>query len=184
MFYTRAGLTQPSFTMELIPTKLLIVKMILYSIMILIPRCLTQSQLRILLPCLSVTCLYWYWLLIGKFTNIIVVCKIYPIVSNVYIKQIWLLLIHIDRMAKSYKNNFIVGAQAMYRNEYCERCFASWDFAIIREKALKNKYEANSSQLKVFISFRIILYSRDFEFHSDDWRLAFFYYRSLLKQRT
>ena len=108
------------------------------------------------------------------------VCKIYPIqgkkidVSNVYIKQIWLLLIHIDRMAKSYKNNFIVGAQAMYRNAYCERCFASWDFAITREKALKNKYEANSSQLKVFISFRIILYFRDFNFTPTTGDLRFF----------
>ena len=54
-----------------------------------------------------------------------------------------------DRMAQSYKNNFIMGAQSMYRNEFCEKSFSSWDFAITGEKSLKNKYEANSSQLKV-----------------------------------
>ena len=37
----------------------------------------------------------------------------------------------------------------MYRNEFCEKSFSSWDFAITGEKSLKNKYEANSSQLKV-----------------------------------
>ena len=52
-------------------------------------------------------------------------------------------------MAQSYKNNFITGAQSMYRNEFCEKSFSSWDFAITGEKSLKNKYEANSSQLKV-----------------------------------
>ena len=52
-------------------------------------------------------------------------------------------------MAQSYKNNFIMGAQSMYRNEFCEKSFSSWDFAITGEKSLKNKYEANSSQLKV-----------------------------------
>ena len=52
-------------------------------------------------------------------------------------------------MAQSYRNNFIMGAQSMYRNEFCEKSFSSWDFAITGEKSLKNKYEANSSQLKV-----------------------------------
>ena len=59
-------------------------------------------------------------------------------------------------MAQSYKNNFIVGAQAMYRNAYCEGTFSSWDFAVtgemsgkVNNKTLATKYEANSSQLKV-----------------------------------
>ena len=61
----------------------------------------------------------------------------------------WLFITWFHRMAQSYKNNFITGAQSMYRNEFCEKSFSSWDFAITGEKSLKNKYEANSSQLKV-----------------------------------
>ena len=53
-------------------------------------------------------------------------------------------------MAQSYKNNFIVGAQDIYRKAYCERSFASWDFSVTGLKSLKNRFEANSSQLKVY----------------------------------
>ena len=67
-------------------------------------------------------------------------------------------------MAQSYKNNFIMGAQSMYRNEFCEKSFSSWDFAITGEKSLKNKYEANSSQLKVRSI--IITYAGGFSFDS------------------
>ena len=55
-------------------------------------------------------------------------------------------------MAQSYKSNFIDGAQAIYRNIYCEKTFSSWDFAITGESARKSKYEASGSQLKVDIT--------------------------------
>ena len=53
-------------------------------------------------------------------------------------------------MAQSYKNNFIVGAQDIYRKAFCERSFASWDFSVTGINSLKNRFEANSSQLKVY----------------------------------
>ena len=56
-------------------------------------------------------------------------------------------------MAQSYKSNFIVGAQATYRNAYCEGSFSAWDFAVTGEgsgkismRTLATKYEANSME--------------------------------------
>ena len=58
-------------------------------------------------------------------------------------------------MAQSYRSNFIDGAQAMYRNIYCEKTFSSWDFAVTEESARKSKHEASGSQLKVDVINRI-----------------------------
>ena len=52
-------------------------------------------------------------------------------------------------MAQTFKDNFVVDAQRLYRNAYCERTFSTWDFAITGKGLMKNKYNAYSSQLKV-----------------------------------
>ena len=55
----------------------------------------------------------------------------------------------INRMAQTFKSNFVVDAQRLYRNAYCESSFSTWDFAVTGKNLVMNKYNANSSQLKV-----------------------------------
>ena len=52
-------------------------------------------------------------------------------------------------MAQTFKSNFVVDARRLYRNAYCESSFSTWDFAVTEKNLVMNKYNANSSQLKV-----------------------------------
>ena len=68
----------------------------------------------------------------------------------------------INRMAQTFKSNFVVDAQRLYRNAFCESSFSTWDFAVTGKKLMMNKYNANSSQLKVNCMYYLLLEQQSF----------------------